>query len=377
MKVLVDLSQIPVTKAGVGVYAVNLIQEIAKSQIDLCCYVLLQDDDTSLDFISCDKVRLIKVKATVFRKFIFRVLLEQLYIPYLVLNLKIDVVHSLHYSFPLIAKCKKVVTICDMTFYKFPQLHVLTKVIYFKTFIALSSYFANKIICISESTKNDYISKFNSAINKTDVVCLACSEEFNPNIREDAIFSAKMKYGVEGDYFLFIGTIEPRKNISAIIIAFEQLSIVNHKYKLVIVGKKGWHYDEIFKLVQEHELNDKIIFTGFIDESEKPLLIAGATIFIYPSIYEGFGIPVLEALACGTPTITSNVSSMPEVAGNAALLVDPNNPQEIYKCIIRLLNDSVLYKELKNKSLQQASKFTWQKTAFETISIYMKSVYDK
>ena len=161
-----------------------------------------------------------------------------------------------------------------------------------------------------------------------------------------------------------------RKNIKNLILAFEKINRDNHNYQLVIVGKRGWHCNDVFDLAKKLSLNGKVLFTGFIDEEEKPYLLNGSKAFIYPSIYEGFGLPVLESLACGVPTITSNVSSLPEIAGDAALLIDPTNSDELYSNIKKLLTDPDLCKELKRKSLIQAQNFSWKKTAQWTIDIY-------
>ena len=152
--------------------------------------------------------------------------------------------------------------------------------------------------------------------------------------------------------------------------AYKKLLNVEKKYQLVIGGKKGWGYKEIYRKVDNLKLNDEIIFTGFIEEEDKPYIIRGAKIFIYPSLYEGFGIPVLEALALGIPTITSNVSSMPEVTNGAALLINPADEKELLDAMKLLLSNQKLYLNYKEKSIVQASKISWTKTASKTIESY-------
>ena len=369
MNVLIDFSQISKQKAGVGVYGLNLIQNLLKTK-SLSYFILVQDDDSSLDAYASDWVILVKVDALKFRRLFYRLFLEQLYIPYLVFKHKIDIVHSLHYSFPIFTKAKKVVTVCDMIFFKYPELHLKSKVLYFRLFIWLTTIFADKVICISKSTEIDYIEKFNTNPSLTTVIELGKDKIFQPNINVIEIKNVLNKYSIRDDYILFIGTIEPRKNLANIILAFSRLVDQFDALKLVIVGKKGWHYDSVFLLVTKLNLENKVIFTGFIDEIDKPVLLVGAKLFVYPSFYEGFGIPVLEALACGTPTITSNISSMPEVAGDAAILVNPNNIDEIYSSMIRLLTDQKLSDELRIKGPMQASKFNWIETAEQTVTTY-------
>lgn len=370
LRILIDFTQIPVKKTGIGVYALNLIEEIQKLDKENYYYVLLQNDEKVFDSIQSSKLKIIRVKAIIFRKLFLRFLLEQIYIPYLTLRYKIDITHSLHYSFPLFSFSKKIVTIPDLTFFKFPQYHILFKRYYFKTFIYLASVFADKIITISQSSLNDLIENLNIKRTKIKVIYLGVNSHFKPQINNDKITIIKNKYKINQDYILFLGTIEPRKNIINLIKAFDKFAKESTNYKLVIAGKLGWYYADIFQLINELSINEKVIFTGFIQEEDKPFLIAGAKIFIYPSIYEGFGIPVLEALSCGIPTITSNVSSLPEVAGDSALLINPLKIEDIFESMKKLLIDTPLYERLKTKSIEQAKKFSWENTALETIKAY-------
>ncbi len=371
MKILIDFSQIPLEKVGVGVYASNLLAKISQLDQKNNYYVLMQDDEDLASAIKNNKnFKIIKVKSQFFRKFILRCFLEHIYIPYLAIKYKITLIHSLHYSFPVLAFTKKVVTVHDLTFFKFPESHTFIKRHYFRSFIYLAAFFADKIITDSNSTSMDFLQRFKINSQRIKTIYLGKDELFKPNLDESKIEAVKSKYNITKDYFLFLGTIEPRKNIKNLILAFDKLLKENNNYQLVIAGKKGWDYEGIFSLVEELHLGSKVIFTGFIDEKDKPYLICGAKIFIYPSIYEGFGIPVLEALACGVPTITSNISSLPEVAGNAAMLINPLNMEELYSSIKKLLNDDGIYTQLRHHSIEQARKFSWEKTAQETIGVY-------
>lgn len=359
----------PIQKAGVGIYGLNLVLNL-KTELGTHYYVLVQDDDNSLDKCKSSGITLIKIDSKKYRRFFNRFFLEQFYIPYLVYKCNIDVVHSLHYSFPVMAKARKIVTVCDMTFYKYPELHEKTKVLYFRFFIWLTTIFADKVICISKSTQQDYLTYFNASLKLTTVVELGKDQSYRPDVDQAEVRRVLKKYAVDDDYILFIGTIEPRKNIINLILAYSRLVVEGCFYRLVIVGKKGWHYDSVFSLVKELRLESRVTFTGFIKETEKPAFLVGAKIFVYPSLYEGFGIPVLEALACGTPTITSNISSMPEVAGDAAILVNPKNIDDIYAALTKLVNDKKLCEDLRKRALIQSEKFSWQTTAEKTAAAY-------
>ena len=186
-----------------------------------------------------------------------------------------------------------------------------------------------------------------------------------------AVDKVKARYKINRDYILFVGTLEPRKNITNIIRAYNMLPHhLKYNHLLVICGKKGWYYEEIFRTVEELNLEDNVIFTGYVPDKDVPLLMNGAKVFVYPSFYEGFGLPPLEAMACGTPVISSNVSSIPEVVGNAGILVNPNNVEELSDAIVRVVSNEELRAQLSEKGLRQANKFSWRATVEKTVEVY-------
>jgi len=374
MKVLIDCTQITKQKAGVGMYAQNMIAEMVKAESSAELILLAQDDDPEMNFHGSPKVTMIFVNAKWFRKLPLRFLLEQFYIPFLAIKHNVDVVHSLHYSFPLLPlPCNKVVTVCDMTSYKMPEVHLRTKVVYFRFFLRAASYLADELIFISHSTQTDYLSYFHKDASCCHVVLLGKSAEFKDDLDPQHVAEIVQKYGTNLPYILYVGTIEPRKNLNRLVRAFAAAADKDSSYTLVIAGKKGWMYNSLFELIRELKLENRVFFTGFVAESDKPYLIRGAEIFAYVSLYEGFGIPVLESLACGVPTLTSNISSIPEVAGKAALLVDPYNEAEIAAGLERLMLDAVLRDELTTASIAQAARFTWEITAADTLEVYRKA----
>ncbi|MFH0976572.1 MAG: glycosyltransferase family 1 protein [Spirochaetota bacterium] len=373
MRILIDYTQIPVERLGVGNYAYNLILELLNIDKVNKYFVIIQDDENSFNNIANSNFHLIKVNHLLFRRLLFRFFLEQLYIPFLIFMSKIDIVHSLHYSFPLFKfKAKRVVNIYDLTFYLFPYVHQVFKRYYFRFFIKLAALLNNRIICISNSTLDDLINITGANSKECSVVYLGKSGIYKPSRNIKKIKEIKRKYNINGNYLLFIGTIEPRKNIESLIMAFNKVfKNKDPEISLVIAGKKGWYYNEIFELVKKLNIKDKVIFTGYVLEEEKPLLINGCKIFIYPSIYEGFGLPVLEAMACGAPVITSNISSMPEVAGNGALLLNnPKDVNEIASSIESLLTNKKELAKYRALGLKQSAKFNWKYTALKTLEIY-------
>jgi len=372
MRVLIDCTSITRKKAGVGVYAKNLVEELTRLAQGPQYFVLVQDDDPELDFSGRPGVTMIRVRAGVFRKLPFRFVLEQFLLPCLLLIHRIDVLHSLHYSFPLVRfGTKQVVTVHDMTFFNMPEAHQRVKILYFRFFIRADVRFADKVIFDSHSSMTDCVNRLGAPRRGTSaVVHLGKSEAFRADLAASEIRRVREKYGLNGEFVLSVGTIEPRKNLSRLVSAFASICGSHPGLLLVIAGMKGWMYDGLMQTVKELDLQSRVIFTGFVSEEEKPFLIAAAKVFAYPSLYEGFGIPVLEALACGIPTVTSNVSSLPEVAGDAALTIDPYDVAELSAALERLISDDLLRERLRRESVRQAAKFTWAKTAMMTREAY-------
>lgn len=371
MRVLIDCTSITRNKAGVGVYAKNLVDELTRLQHGPRYFVLVQDDDPDLDFSGRPNVTMIRVRAGLFRKLPLRFLLEQLLLPCLLVMHRIDVLHSLHYSFPLIRfGTKQVVTLHDMTFFNMPEAHERIKVIYFRFFIRADVRFADKVVFDSHSSLSDCTTRLGPVRGTSAVVHLGKSEAFHTGLAPDEIRRVREKYGLSADFILFVGTIEPRKNLSRLVSAFAGMCGGHPSLLLAIAGMRGWMYDGLMETVRNLNLHSRVVFTGFVPEEEKPFLISAAKVFAYPSLYEGFGIPVLEALACGIPTVTSNVSSLPEVAGNAALTVDPYSVAELTSALERLVSEAPLRDQLAREALRQAAKFTWTKTAIMTREAY-------
>jgi len=257
--------------------------------------------------------------------------------------------------------CKLIVTVHDLTPLKFPDFHNLKRKLYFRFFVKRLLKQADRIIADSISTKKDIVDLLMIKADKIDVVYLAADMKHTSK-------KVPKKYGIKDEYILYVGTVEPRKNLLRLIDAYNKL---NPPEKLVIVGASGWKNKDVYK-----KKNKNIIFTGYVDDEDLPKLYSNAKVFIYPSLYEGFGLPVLEAMNCKVPVITSNTSSMPEVGGDAVLYVNPSSVDDIRIKLSKLLTDSNLRKELIKKGINQVKKFSWDKTAKETINVY-KKVYNK
>ncbi len=391
MKIAIDLTQIPADKTGIGIYAVNLVREMCKlnniSRKFHFFFFVQDDDDEFIRLLNAsDKVKkntIISVKSSVFRRMLPRLFFEQVLLPRQCREAEVSLIFSTHYTIPYFTRIKRVVAFHDMTFYLFPKLHQGIKKLYFKTLIPLSIRKSSAIITVSESTKKDMLSRFKHLdpdkmmVIHHGVVLFKEKEKVLDHSWKSIMGKHQL---TEREYFLFVGTLEPRKNIIGIVKAFHHVRQTDEmfkKYKLVIVGKKGWFYNEIFETVKKLQLEEAVIFAGYVSEDEKQALLLKAFLFIYPSFYEGFGIPILEAMAGGIPVITSNVSALPEVAGDSALQVNPQHWQEISTAVLKLLSDQTLYEKLSQKGLERAGKFSWEEAASKTLELFEKLIANR
>ncbi len=372
MKVLIDATGVTnKEKAGVGVYAKNLLDHLTRADTTFEWFILAQDDDPELDLSRHPNVTMLWVPARVFRILPFRLLLEQMYLPFLLKRRGIEVIHSLHYAFPLLRfGTRQVVTFHDMTFFNMPEVHERLKVLYFRFFMRAGVRSADRIIFVSHSAQADCIARLGKPRGQTSVIPHGKNEAFRPGISLAGLDHLQEKYGLPKRFVLYIGTVEPRKNLPRLIEAFASIAAENPDLHLVIAGKKGWMTESLFATIKKFDLTSRIVFTGFIAEAEKPLFLAACTLFVYPSLYEGFGLPALEAIACGAPTITSNTSALPEVVGDAAILIDPANTAALAEAMQSVLLDPVLRKDLQTRGPLQAAQFTWEKAATLSADVY-------
>jgi len=296
---------------------------------------------------------------------------EQLVQPFVLWQEKIDLLHSLAFITPLVSPCPSVVTIYDLSFIIFPQGFKYFKRLYLALFTRLSAQKARRIITISESTKRDTVRLLGVSSKKVDVVYCGVDEAFRP-LPEGEVASFRQKRGLPERIMLFVGTIEPRKNVARLVEAYSRLR--DGQVKLVIGGARGWLYEEVFARVEELGLTGDVLFPGYIPPDELPLWYNAAELFVYPSLYEGFGLPPLEAMACGTPVITSNVSSLPEVVGEAGLTVDPMDSEGLAEAMSQVLSDEALRQSMRERGLDRAARFSWAEAARETAEVYRRAL---
>lgn len=279
-----------------------------------------------------------------------------------------------HYS-PRCSPVPVVVAIMDLGYLKFPKQFTKKDLFQLKSWTARSIKKARYILTISEATKNDIIKAYKVDPKKITVTYPGYDKnKFNLRVQERESKRVKEKYKIFGDYILFLGTLKPSKNIEGILEAFKLL-ITNYKLPitLVIAGKKGWLYQTIFEKVKKLKLKERVFFTDFVPEEEVPPLMAGAKVFVMPSFWEGFGIPVVEAMAVGVPVVASNAGSLPEVVGEAGIVVNPYDPEEIARGIKEALKNRA---EFTKRGLEQIKKFSWEKCAQKTLGV-LEAVIEK
>jgi glycosyltransferase involved in cell wall biosynthesis len=374
MKIGIDISQIAYKGTGVANYTSELVRNILKVDVNNQ-YILFglsfRKNSILNDFTKKISSQFNNVKIKIFPIPIS--FANKIWNNYHIFNIErligeIDIFHSSDWIQPP-SKSKKVTTIHDLVIYKFPELSHPYIVQTQKKRLNWVIRECDAVITDSVSSKDDLINILKFKSEKVDVIYPGISNQFMIATKEEKD-NLKKKYSLNHDYMLAVGTIEPRKNLKTVISAFEKYrkhSLIEggkKKIDLVIVGNKGWD--------KSLEYAENVRFLGFVPDCDLRPLYSAATIFLYPSFYEGFGLPIIEAMACGCPVITSDKGSLAEVAKDAAILIDPMSPDDISHKMIKLTVDKNLRIEMIRKGLLNADRFTWENTAKKVIGIYEK-----
>ncbi|MDE3077037.1 MAG: glycosyltransferase family 4 protein [Chloroflexota bacterium] len=298
---------------------------------------------------------------------------EQLLLPLELALERFDLLHSPDFIPPFRRRYRSVITVHDLAFLRYPQFLTAPSRRYFNGQIRAAVQSADRIIAVSNATKQDLIAEVGASPGKIDVVYEAADPLLRPEADRAAIAGFLEGHRLPGDYVLFVGTLEPRKNLPVLIQAFATLRRKGYAGQLVLAGARGWLYDQVFSEIERLELQPAVVLAGPLEPGDLRCLYNGARLLAFPSVYEGFGLPVLEAMSCGLPVVTSNVSSLPEVAGDAALLVDPSSPEELATAMERVLGDPSLADSLRQRGLARAGEFSWERAAAETLAVYHRA----
>lgn len=281
----------------------------------------------------------------------------------------VDLFHATDHLLPRLTRLKSVFTLHDLVFRFYPHTHKPLNRWFLTLMMPRFLKAADAVIAVSESTKRDAVRTYGIDEAKITVIYEGVSDHFR-RASPEAIEAVRQKYSLPDQFILSLGTIEPRKNLTSLLEAYHALGNEVSPLGLVIVGKKGWLYSGFFDRMHELGLEHEVVFPGFVPDEDLPALYSAADLFVFPSLYEGFGLPVLEALACGTPVVASNASSLPEVAGEAALLVDPSSVEALVRAVRDVLSNRELREDLRARGPKQAARFNWQRTARETLAVY-------
>jgi glycosyltransferase involved in cell wall biosynthesis len=282
-----------------------------------------------------------------------------------------ELFHATEHLLPPLRGVPSVLTVHDMIFKLFPEHQKPLNYWYLNATMPLYCRRADAIITVSESSKRDIVTHYGLEPAKVTVVHEAAAQEFvpAPPAEKDEV---RRRYGLPETFLIHVGVIEPRKNLKRLVEALQRLRDGGTRIPLVVVGGKGWLYDDFFRRLAELEVRDSVQFTGYVPSDDLPRLYSAATLATMPSVYEGVGLPVLEAMACGVPVVCSNASSLPEVGGQAARYFDPYDVEAIAQTLLTVWADAGLRAEMSAQGLLQATRFSWDRAAEETLAVYNK-----
>ena len=299
---------------------------------------------------------------------------EQIHIPMLLRREGADVFHAPHYVLPPLLPCPAVVTIHDCIHLMFPE-YLPNKLAYFyaRTFMTLAARRSAKVLTVSEASKRDILHFLRVPAAKVEVIYNAIDDRFDREPEMDDVVRVRQRYQLNDPFLLYAGNIKPHKNVDRVIDAFARLKKRGFEsLKLLIIGDEISKNPQLRRAVHRHQLHKHVRFLGFVPDATLAVLYRLADVFVFPSLYEGFGLPPLEAMASGTPVVTSNVSSLPEVVGDAALLVDPRDAEAIAAAVQRILTDDDLRRSLTQKGLGRAHEFSWERSVRRIRDVYLE-----
>jgi glycosyltransferase involved in cell wall biosynthesis len=363
----INASALSTQKGGASFYILNIVNALAQVDFDNR-YFIFTTSAVKDQFLNLPSN--FKIIPCAPSKTLPRLLWELTFLPLILCKkFKIRVLFSPNYTAPPFhPRLYSVVTIHDLSFFPMAKYYPRSRR-FFKQIIRLSVKFSDRVIAVSNFTKADILKYIGPYEKKICVVHEAADIKFLDEPAIERITDVKKKYNINREYILFIGFLEPRKNLERLLCAYSMIKD-NIKHDLVIVGGQGWWYEQTYHKVKELGISDRVIFTGYVEDCELPLFYRGATLFAFPSLYEGFGIAALESVYSDTPVLASNNSALPEILGEAATYVDPYSTEEIALTMRRLLESEEALAELKRKCGAVRAKYCWQKAARETLELF-------
>ncbi|MCX7785255.1 MAG: glycosyltransferase family 4 protein [candidate division WOR-3 bacterium] len=369
MKIAIDALAAKSLYHGMGNYVFNIIKHL--SRLSLSNHFLVFKRPNLFSEYNLTNVCFKEIKLPL----PLRILWEHLCLPSKLKKEEVDLFWGPSNFLPPRKVCLYVVTIHDLSSFTLPETYSYLRRRYYQEIITTSVRLSDFIITDSEASKRDMLTYFNMAKDKIRVIYCGLNEIFFNPPSQESWQVIKNKYHLPEEYLFTLGVLEPKKNTTRLLLAYAQLkNNLSFLPPLVIGGSRryGWKNSSLFRMVKELCLTDSVIFTDFIEQNDLPLIYANARIFVFPSLYEGFGLPVIEAMACGVPVITSNTSSLPEIAGDAAIFVNPYDVNEISQAIKQVLTNEHLQNELREKGIENAKRFSWKNTASGVLEVLEK-----
>jgi glycosyltransferase involved in cell wall biosynthesis len=369
LRIAIDAHAVGAKLGGNESYAVNLIEALA--QIDSANHYTIYITTAEAREHFQGRWPNFKVRATLPHTPLIRIPLT------LSAELRKNPVDVLHVQFtaPPFCPCPVVVSIHDLSFEHLPQTFKRRSRTQLRLTVRHSARRAARIISLSEHGRRDIIETYGITAERVSAIPLAAPSHFAPVQDNRELQRVRHNYGIDGDYILTVGSIQPRKNLARLVQAYASLrgnKSADKLPKLVLVGKSGWLYDETLRALKETGVADTVVLTGYVPQEDLPALYSGALCFVYPSYFEGFGLPPLEAMKCGAPVIVGNKTSLPEVVADAALTVDPFDVEAIASAMQRVIESPALREELSIKGQARAETFDWRETARKTLAIYQE-----
>jgi glycosyltransferase involved in cell wall biosynthesis len=362
MRIAIDARLVSYIQGGTSRYTLSLVQAMA-SLVAQETLLVLEGRHAGENHGWPENVRRAQVLTPPHHR------LEQVTLPIELLLLGADLLHSPDFVPPFRRTCRSVITIHDLAFLRFPRLLTPESARYYNQ-VDRAVRSADAVIVVSEATRRDVLDLLKADPTKVAVVYEAASPECVP-LPPEKVAEQRARLGLPERFALFVGTIEPRKNLPVLLRAYAQVW-EEHRVPLVVVGRKGWLYEEVFRTQDSLGLKDEVLFVGPVGGDQLVHYYNCADCLVLPSLYEGFGLPVLEAMACGKPVVVSNVSSLPEIVSDAGLLVEPDDVEGLAAAIGSLLGNPDLRDEMGEKALARSAQFSWERAARETLDLYHK-----
>ncbi len=357
--------------AGISWYIVNLLKNLAEVSPDFFRYSAFLSDRAFAGQAASLALNFSRLPT---RRPVIRIFWEQFIQPFALRQTNVDLLHALAFVAPLAAPCPFVVTIYDLSFLRYPEAFRPFNRWYLSNFTAHTVKRARAVITISESTRRDVINFLDVPPERVHPIYCGVDHNFRP-LPDSEVAAFRIAHNLPDTFMLYLGTLEPRKNVDGLIRAYASYRKRDSSAPpLIVAGGKGWYYDKIFELVETLNLTESVRFPGYIPQELLPLWYNAATLYVYPSHFEGFGLPVLEAMACGTPVITSTASSLPEITGTdgVACLVEPSDSSALASAMAEVMSRPDLQVNMAERGITRAANFRWKKTARETVEVYKK-----